>query len=101
MFLICSLRNFLVRKMKDWEFQNKYHYANQVSGLRTDFFFCILKYDKKRDLLRNFQQRIERKPLCDLLHFVSWKKIVASTSNNNNLRVYDRFLGVGGIHRAP
>ena len=39
--------------------------------------------------------------MCDLLHFVSWKKIVASTSNNNNLRVYDRFLGVGGIHGAP
>ena len=50
---------------------------------------------------RNFLQCIERKPLCDLLHFVSWKKIVASTSNNNNLRVYDRFLGVGGIHGAP
>ena len=100
MFLICSLRNFLVRKMKEWEFQNKYHYANQMSGLRTEFF-CILIYDNTRDLPRNLLQRIERKPLCDLLHFVSWKKIVASTSNNNNLRVYDRFLGVGGIHGAP
>ena len=64
-------------------------------------FFYILIYDNTRDLPRNLLQRIERKPLCDLLHFVSWKKIVASTSNNNNLRVYDRFLGVGGIHGAP